>query len=322
MIENYLALINELQKEWNREQDIINIMSEVVRHNEPTKPKVEKYNIIEWFEKRLRGEYDDEIIPTGFKEIDRRIFGAVKWNIMTIAARTWWGKTTLGINMATNMTLDWYKVWFISLEMTEKEMWDKIISRYGKIRLSTLTRNKYFEKDIENYKENKETIQKIIEWIKWDFNSYSIDEIQNSIEDMCEWWLDAVFVDWIGMIECPWQTRQEQIRKIMNTLKQLATQRNIAVVAMQQMNRALQEDTEPWPENIADWSAIEKISSPLILMWHSPSEVDTINMTLDKLRRINDTEFIWKPGRRNEFRTVTLRKNLWFCEFKDYEQPF
>lgn len=78
----------------------------------------------------------------------------------------------------------------------------------------------------------------------------------------------------------------------MNTLKQLATQRNIAVVAMQQMNRALQEDTEPGPENIADGSAIEKISSPLILMWHSPSEVETINMTLDKLRRINDTEFI------------------------------
>lgn len=325
MLENYITLIDQLNQEWNREQDIINIMSEVVRRNEPTKPKTEKYDVLWMFEKRLKWEYDDEIIPTGFHEIDKRIFGAIKWNIMTIAAKTWWWKTTLWINIATNMLLAWYKVGFISLEMTEKEMWDKILSRYWKIRLSTLTKNKYSETDIKNYQENKETIKKVIEWIKWEFNSYSIEEIQASIENMTEWWLDVVFIDWLWMIECIWQTRQEQIRRIMNMLKQIASQKNIAVVAMQQMNRMLQEDTEPWTENIADGSAIEKISSPIIMMRHSPSDSEHINMTLDKLRRVNDVEFAWKEWRWQDFRTVTLKKNLSYCEYKDYnpgEKPF
>ena len=54
----------------------------------------------------------------------------------------------------------------------------------------------------------------------------------------------------------------------MATLKELATTRNIAIVAMQQLNRQMDgTNREPYMYDIADGSAIEKISSPVLIMW-------------------------------------------------------
>lgn len=49
---------------------------------------METSNYLEELKLRVAGKVNDSIIPTGFKDIDDRIFGAVKGNIMTICART------------------------------------------------------------------------------------------------------------------------------------------------------------------------------------------------------------------------------------------
>ena len=48
-----------------------------------------------------------------------------------------------------------------------------------------------------------------------------------------------VFVDWIGMIEANGNNQPERVRNIMGRLKQLAITRNIAIIAMQQLNRQM-----------------------------------------------------------------------------------
>lgn len=72
------------------------------------------------------------------------------------------------------------------------------------------------------------------------------------------------------MIEAPGNSQPEKMRVIMSTLKELAITKNIAIIAMQQLNRQMDGAMrEPRMYDIADGSAIEKISSPVLIMWRS-----------------------------------------------------
>jgi len=72
------------------------------------------------------------------------------------------------------------------------------------------------------------------------------------------------------MIEAPGNSQPEKIRQIMAKLKQKAISRNIAIISMQQLNRQMDGAMrEPRMYDIADGSAIEKISSPVLIMWRA-----------------------------------------------------
>ena len=78
---------------------------------------------------------------------------------------------------------------------------------------------------------------------------------------------------------------------VMTSLKDLATSRNIAIVAMQQLNRQIDSIARDAPElsDIADSSAIEHISSPvLILRKNKDIQSDETYCSLFKTRRINE----------------------------------
>lgn len=323
-VQNMWELIAELIKE-KRYTEIAPLLPEFQKLVQPEEEKQliqETSNYLEELKERIAWKVNDSIIPTGFKDIDDRIFGAVKWNIMTICARTGWGKTTLGLNIALNM-LKGHKVWFISLEMTEEEICDKIVSRIAKVRHSSLTINKFKDWEIQWIKDRANEIKYAIDNLVRAYDCYNIEEIEEAIEQMAYKWCEVVFVDWLWMIEAPGNSQPEKIRQIMAKLKQKATSRNIAIIAMQQLNRQMDGAMrEPRMYDIADGSAIEKISSPVLIMWRA--EEWYTDISLYKTRRLNADKFMntnwiidWDAAT-----TLRLKDDLWFSWFKDYEQPF
>jgi hypothetical protein len=109
----------------------------------------------------------------------------------------------------------------------------------------------------------------------------------------------------------------------MAKLKQKATTKNIAIIAMQQLNRQMDWTSRPpYMYDIADGSAIEKISSPILIMWKAEDWYTEVS--LYKTRRLNADKFMntnwiidWDAAT-----TLRLKDDLWFSWFKDYEQPF
>jgi len=317
-------LIAELIKE-KRYEEIAPLLPEFQKLVQPEEEKQliqETSNYLEDLKERIAWKVNDSIIPTGFKDIDDRIFGAVKWNIMTICARTGWWKTTLWLNIALNM-LKGHKVWFISLEMTEEEICDKIVSRIAKVRHSSLTINKFKDWEIQWIKDRANDIKFAIENLVRAYDCYDIEEIEEAIEQMADKWCEVVFVDWLWMIEAPGNSQPEKIRQIMAKLKQKAISRNIAIISMQQLNRQMDGAMrEPRMYDIADGSAIEKISSPVLIMWRS--EEWYTDISLYKTRRLNADKFMnqnwiidWDAAT-----TLRLKDDLWYSGFKDDEQPF
>lgn len=311
-----INLLQELAKEWGRESDIMLVMKEMLREIKPEKQKQE-YDYWKEMWNRIRWEALNRVIPTWFQSIDNRVYWAFRWEIMTIAARTGWWKTTLGLNIATNMMDQWYKIGFISLEMTEEEINDKIISRYSKVRYSNLATNRFWEYEKSQIKNTYQNVKKITDNLMSEYNSFTLDEILETMTNMKQKWADAIFVDWLGMIETEWASKQEQIRKVMSEFKQFAIQNNIAIIAMQQMNREMDKNRAPIMANISDGSSIEKISSPILMM--RDQQIDwRISISLEKVRRPN-TELFNIDTDRERFYEFELKKNLTYSEFKDID---
>ena len=324
-IKNLGELISELIKEERYEEitPLLPQFKELIWSEEKKQVIVETSNYLQDLKERIAWKVNDSIIPTGFKSIDERIFGAVKWNIMTIAARTGWGKTTLGINIALNMLKE-HAVGFVSLEMTEEEICDKIVSRIGRVRHSALTINKFQQREIEWIRMKAKEIKFAIDNLMRAYDCYDIESLYETIEEMAHRWCEVVFVDWLWMIEAPGNSQPDKMRTVMSKLKQVALTNNIAIVAMQQLNRQMDgSPREPKMYDIADGSAIEKISSPVLIMWREDENHTTISIY--KARRLNADKFMNKEWYidRDEATMLRLRDDLGFSWFQEIpDKPF
>lgn len=272
---------------------------------------------------RMVWKWVNKFIPTWFKSIDDRVYGAFVWEIMTICARSGWGKTTLGINIATNMCKN-NKVWFISLEMTEEDLFDKIVSRVCRIPHTVFQNNEmaWSNQDIQKLREHKDDILKIRENLLFAYKCFNIDEIERTVCWFVKRWCKVVFVDWIGMVEWVWKEQKDKIHNAIHTLKELAQAHNIAIVIMQQLNRQIDNTNRPpYMYDIADSSSIEKISSPVIILWRWNWDNEETNVSLYKTRRVNVNNFMnenWYYDW-DEITQFSIWNDLAYCWYKDID---
>lgn len=330
-ITNTIELLLQLNKEGSENEDLLPIAQQIVEDLSTVSTKSYIQPIEEFFsrlDQRVAGTEPMEVIPTGFIDIDNRVYWVAKWNIMTICARTGWWKTTLWLNMAVNMSKN-YKVGFISLEMTKEELLDKIVSRVAHVKSNSLAINRFTDWDKRNLAENMYKVKDVVKNITFAFDCYNINEIIQTINEMADNWVEVVFLDWLWMVEADWAWKREQLRVVMTKLKQVALARNIWIVTMQQLNRDADSDNGSWPfmKDIADSSAIEKISSPVLIMRRSWDDKIT-DVRLFKMRRLNSDllESFYNDKKivdpRDEFCNIRLWENLTYSEYTDYVKPF
>ena len=331
-IKNTILLLQQLEAEGSLNEELLPIAQQIVE--DLSKDINGNYiedagNYFEKLWKRARWEIKMEVIPTGFKDIDNRLYWAAIWEIMTICARTWVGKTTLWLNIALNM-LEEHRVGFISLEMTKEDILDRIISRECNIWLWTLTENYFRERDIENLKQYWARAKEKIEKLVMAYNCFNIEDIIHTIKQMADKWCEAVFVDWLWMIDAPGGSRPEKMNIIMQKLKAVAIDKHIAIITMQQLNRQMDSIARDEPElyDIADGSAVEKISSPvLILRKNKDEKTDETYVSLFKTRRMSHElkEQCVQMAKEQDkkwqdlFFKIKLKDDLWHCSFRDYE---
>lgn len=330
-ITNTIELLLQLNKEGSNEEDLLPIAQQIVEDLSTATTKSYIQPIDDFFPRlgqRVDGTEPMEVIPTGFRDIDNRVYWVAKWNIMTICARTGWWKTTLWLNMAVNMCQN-YKVWFISLEMTKEELLDKIVSRVAHVKSNSLAINRFTSRDKKNLEENLQKVKDVVNKMTFAFDCYNINEITQVMNEMADNGIEVIFLDWLWMVEADGAGKREQLRVVMTKLKQIALARNIWIVTMQQLNRDADSDNGSWPymRDIADSSAIEKISSPVLIMRRSWDDKIT-DVRLFKMRRLNSDllEEFYNDKRvvdpRDEFCNIRLWENLTYSEFVDFAKPF
>jgi replicative DNA helicase len=189
--------------------------------------------------------------------------------LLVIGARPGVGKTQLAIQFAIENVLEGKKVLFFSMEMTAKQLMERIISMGTNISLANIRRRSFTD-------DEKFLIREFVEQIK--DNLIIVEGGKTFAQILLQTKAikpDAVIVDYIQLIQGDkYQSEYEKISEAVNRLKTLAIEENLIAVALSQINRESEKGREKRPKlaYLKGSGQIEQTADTVLLL-HSPEQV-------------------------------------------------
>ena len=188
-------------------------------------------------------------VPSGFTRMDDMLGGFQKSDLIILAARPSMGKTAYALSIARNVAVE-YKVpiGFFSLEMSNMQLVIRLISGEVKINAQSIRTGKIGHDDLTKmvYKMGRLADSPI--YID-DSPTLTVSELRAKARRMkAEHNIQMVFVDYLQFVHPPKaDSREREISIISRSLKQLAKELNIPVMALAQLNRAVDSRTDKRP---------------------------------------------------------------------------
>lgn len=220
---------------------------------------------LETYIKRIRNKENFVELPY-LSKILNPAFGG---ELILIAARTSMGKTAFMLNMAWELACSGVPVAFASLEMSKEEILLRLAQRWWDIRLMQAIKN-FDDKQLNTLFEQFGIIsQKPLYRIETP--RARLSEIYNGVKAVkMQKDIQVLFVDYIQIVRTSHKgTRNEEIGFISKTLKRIAMEFGITVIAGAQLNRATEhnEDAKPTLANLRDSGDLEQDADVVTFLW-------------------------------------------------------
>ena len=204
-------------------------------------------------------------IPTGFIDLDYKLSGLQPSDLVLIAARPSMGKTAFVLNIAQHVAFRQNKsVAIFSLEMSKEQLVNRLFSLESHVDAQLLRTGNLSDTDWEKLIEGAGTIgnsRMIID----DTSGISIAEMRSKCRKYkLEHGLDLVIIDYLQLMSGSGgrknESRQQEISEISRSLKGLARELNVPVVALSQLSRAVEQRTDKRPmlSDLRESGAIEQ----------------------------------------------------------------
>ena len=208
-------------------------------------------------------------VPTGLTDLDSRLGGLHKQDLIIIAGRPSMGKTALATNIAFHAAKNIEKkgnkstVAFFSLEMSSEQLSTRILSEQSRIRSNDIRRGKVSEKEFEQFIETSKNIFNLPLYID-ETPAISIAAISNRARRIKRLFgLELIVVDYIQLMKSSGKkeyNRVQEISEITQGLKALAKELNVPVLALSQLSRAVEQrdDKKPQLADLRESGSIEQ----------------------------------------------------------------
>jgi replicative DNA helicase len=191
------------------------------------------------------GKREDALIgtPSGFTKLDRLTSGWQKSELVIIAARPSMGKTAFALSMARNMAIDHGKrVAIFSCEMSSIQLVNRLIISETDIPGDKIKNGRLTE---EEWKQLDTRIKKLVQAPIFidDTPAISIFELRAKCRRlMAQHKLDIVIVDYLQLMSGPENagSREQEVSNISRSLKSIAKELNIPILALSQLNRSVE----------------------------------------------------------------------------------
>jgi replicative DNA helicase len=212
-------------------------------------------------------------VSTGFKALDRMTSGFHRSELIIIAARPSMGKTSFAANIATNMALQAnVAVAIFSLEMSKEQLANRILCSEAKVDLHKVRTGQISDEEWEKL------VQKAGELSK---SRLIFDDEPDLTPRMLrakarrmkrEYGIEVIFIDYLQLMTSRskgYESRQQEITEISRSLKLLARELNITVVALSQLSRAVEqrEDKRPRLSDLRESGAIEQDADLVMFLY-------------------------------------------------------
>ena len=245
-------------------------------------------------------------IPTGFIDLDYKTSGLQPSDLILVAARPSMGKTAFVLNITQHVAFRSNKtVAIFSLEMSKEQLVNRLFSLESQVDAQLLRTGNLKDSDWEKLIEGAGVIGKS-KMIIDDTPGISISELRSKCRKFkLEQGLDLIIIDYLqlmtGRVGGRAESRQQEISDISRSLKGLARELNVPVIALSQLSRAVEQrpDHRPMMSDLRESGAIEQDADVVMFIYRD----DYYNKDTDMK---NIAEIIIAKQRNGPIGTVNL----------------
>ncbi len=267
------------------------------------------YQAMEEIHKAIKTKGAVTGVPTGFTDLDRLFAGLQPSNLVLIAARPAMGKTAFVLNIADYAAIKHdYKVAIFSLEMSRLDLMRRFLA------MEALVDSSKFKTGNLDY----EDLDKLIEvgsvfdtpnLMLFDKADITPSELRSKCRKIkLERGLDLIIIDYLQLMESgkgSQESRQQEISAISRSLKLLAKELNIPVIALSQLSRGVEQrsDHKPMLSDLRESGAIEQDADIVMFIYrdevYNPDtekkNLAEIIIAKNRSGAIGSIDLVWQP---------------------------
>ena len=247
-------------------------------------------------------------IPTGFLDLDYRTAGMHPSNLILIAARPAMGKTAFVLNIAQHVAFRQNKtVAIFSLEMSKEELINRMFSLESSVEAQNLRTGQLNDEEWDKLIESAGVIGRSKLFID-DTPSITVAELRTKCRKLkLEQDLSLIIIDYLQLMSGSGrsESRQQEVSEISRSLKALARELSVPVVALSQLSRAVESrpDKRPMMSDLRESGAIEQDADLVMFIYrddyynHDTPKKDIAEIIIAKQRAgsIGTVELAWLP---------------------------
>jgi replicative DNA helicase len=279
-------------------------------------------------------------VPSGLTDLDSRLGGLHKQDLIIIAGRPSMGKTALATNIAFHAAKNIEKkgtkstVAFFSLEMSSEQLSTRILSEQSRIRSNDIRRGKVTEKEFEQFIETSKNIADLPLYID-ETPAITISAISNRSRRIKRLFgLDLIIVDYIQLMRSGRKmefNRVQEISEITQGLKALAKELDVPVLALSQLSRQVEQrdDKKPQLSDLRESGSIEQDADVVMFVFREAYYLERKEPTLGSIehaewqQKMDDisslAEILIGKQRHGPTGNIKVEFEAQYTKFKDLE---
>ena len=278
-------------------------------------------------------------VPTGLKDLDDRLGGLHKSDLVIIAGRPSMGKTALATNIAFNAAKkiqengDKSSIAFFSLEMSSEQLSTRILAEQSRIKSNDIRRGKISEEQFDKFIETSKDISELPLYID-ETPAITIAALSNRARRIKRLYgLDMVVIDYIQLMRASNSSngRVQEISEITQGLKALAKELAVPVLALSQLSRAVEQrdDKKPQLSDLRESGSIEQDADVVMFVYREsyylqgkeprPATVEHAEWQAKMNEVSHLAELIIQKQRHGPTGNVMLEFEAMFTKFKDIQ---
>lgn len=255
-------------------------------------------------------------IPT-YRDLDKYLLGLHPSDMIIVAARPGMGKTSFALNVSLKAAQENYPVAIFSLEMSSDQLVTRMLSSESMIDQQKLRSGNITMDEIERMIKTASALAELPIYID-DTPGISVMEIRGKSRRLkAKHGLGLIVIDYLQLMQSHQRSenRQQEVSEISRSLKALARELDVPVMALSQLSRAVEQTTDKKPalSHLRESGSLEQ-DSDCVMFIHRPEYYD------DETEKKNIAEIIIAKHRHGPTGTIDLAFFAELTKFADLAQ--
>jgi replicative DNA helicase len=265
----------------------------------------------------IKSRKQEPELSTGIPSLDQLVWGIHKSEVQVVAARTSQGKSSMVLQWAIHLALQGKKVLFVSLEMTNMQVMERILCSHAGISGWDLRRG-LIPSDFDSKVQTLEPVLENLNLFLVDDMGREFQQIRNIFNSMekSNSTPDVVFLDYINLVSDD-ESGDERLalKRYMGEIADFAKVKGVAVVVVAQINRnaTTRKGAKPTLADLKGSGVLEEIPATVMLLHWQRSELDP--------EATGEFTVIVGKARHGPVGEVALKFNAEFYRYEDVPIP-